>query len=424
MNHWKWKKSHQIRKDKKYRLDKTFHKGDPAAYLFAYLFGAPDQPRPEYEPTKVTNVLIYDADLRYVGMIDDYEYLSWTRKWRRPHTFELQINRYKNNANQLQAGYFVVVSRGGQYRAGRVEHRELGLDQEGKLSENWKIVGKSVSNTFEHRIAIHLTDSGNGYDEQSEVAEMLMRHYVDVNCIDPKDDTRKVPGLVLGTPYIRGPSLSYRARFQTVADILEELSYVSGLGYDVRFDLEQSQFVFDVLEGKDLTQSQTEHPPVTFSPEFGNVQMISYRYSELDVKNVAYVAGQGAAEEREVIEMSDGTQSGFNRREMLVDARDLETTAQLQQRGEEKLAEYASQLILEIKHLPGGPFTYMTDFDLGDIVHAVYPEIGSMDARIVEVVEQIDVTGDQYYITLGNEWPDIIGIMSREQRNNSVESRR
>lgn len=370
------------------------------------------------------SVLIYDNNLNFIGMIDDYEYLSWTRKWRRPHTFELQINRYKNNANQLQAGYFVVVSRGGQYRAGRIEHREIGLDQEGRLSENWKIVGKSVANTFEHRIAIHLTGTGSGYDQQSSAAETLMRHYVDVNCINPADVNRAVPGLVLGTPYTRGPNLSYRARFQTIADILEELSYVSGLGYDVRFDLDQSQFVFDVLEGRSLTQSQSEYPPVTFSPEFGNVQMISYRYSELDVKNVAYVAGQGEAAEREVIEMSEGVQIGFSRREMLVDARDLETTDQLQQRGEEKLAEYANQLILEIKHLPGGPFTYMTDFDLGDIVHAVYPEIGSMDARIVEVVEQIDVTGDQYFITLGNEWPDIISIINRENKNNSLEVRR
>src|SRR5690606_9932347 len=120
-------------------------------------------------------------------------------------------------------------------------------------------------------------------------------------------------------------------------------------------------------------------------PEFGNVQMLGYRYSTLDTRNVAYVAGQGEAAERMVIEVSNGTPVGFDRREILIDARDQETAEQLQQRGREKLAEYGEETVMEVEYLPGGPFAYGVDFDLGDIVHVWYPGIVEMDARIIEV---------------------------------------
>lgn len=369
-------------------------------------------------------ILVFDDSLRYVAQIDDYEYLAWTRRWRRPHSFEIHINRHKNAADVLRPGHFVVMKRGNHFRIGRVEYCELGLDQTGKLSEIWRIAGKNVAGMFEARIALHGTDTGSGYDVQSGDAETVMRHYVAVNCITPSDPNRIIPGLTLGTYYARGPTVQYRARFQTVADILEEISYVSGLGYEVRFDLDTKRFVFDVLQGRDLTSSQTENPPVTFSPEFGNVQMLGYRYSTLDTRNVAYVAGQGEAAERMVIEVSDGTPVGFDRREILIDARDQETAEQLQQRGREKLAEYGEETIMEVEYLPGGPFAYGVDFDLGDVVHVRYPGIAGMDARIVEVVEQIDASGDRLKITFGSEWPDLIRIISREQKELSVEVRR
>lgn len=369
-------------------------------------------------------VLIFDQNLQYVGQVDDYEYLSWTRKWRRPHAFELHINRYKNNVDKLQKGHFIVLYRGGKYRAGRIEHKELWLTQDGKLSETWKIAGKSVAGFFEQRLALHRTNTGSGYDEQSGDGESLMRHYVEVNCINPTDPNRVIPNLVLGVNLARGPQVHYRARFQTIAEVLEELSLVTGYGYEVRFDLDTKQFVFDVLEGRDLTPTQSQNLPVTFSPEFDNVKLLGYRYSELDSKTVAYVAGQGEAAERMVVEVADGVKSGFDRREILVDARDQATAEQLQQRGWEKLAEYAEAVAMEVEHMPGGPFTYLADFDLGDIVHTRYPEIGAMDARIIEVVEELDASGDRFKLVLGKEWPDLISVISREQKRLSLEVRR
>lgn len=371
-------------------------------------------------------ILIFDKALNYIAQIDDYEYLRWHRRWRKPHHFELRVNRYKNHADKLQAGYYIAVFRAGKYRAGIIEHMELGLSQDGKISEQWKIRGMSYGGQFTHRHALHKIKEGNGYDEQNDYAENVMRHYVNVNAISPVDNARILPNLRLAAHFFnRGQLIRTRARFQPLTQLLEDISLISGLGWETEFSLEERMFIFNVLEGRDLSPSQSVLPPVIFSPEFGNVKLLGYRYSTLDSKTVAIIGGQGEAQSRLIAEVKDGQPSGLDRREFFIDARDLETPEQLQTRGEERLAELKDELVLEVEHLPGGPFTYLEDFDLGDIVHADYPGIGSTTSRIIEVVEEITPEeGDNFKIVLGKEWPDLISIMKADRRNFETEVRR
>ncbi|WP_426450676.1 siphovirus ReqiPepy6 Gp37-like family protein [Paenibacillus sp. S-38] len=370
-------------------------------------------------------VLIFDPELRYLAQIDNYEYLQWTRRWRNPHTWELQINRNKTNAEYLQADNFIAVKRGGKWRAGIIAHRELPLTQEGKLSETWTVKGRDFSGVFLERLALHLTDTGSGYDEQRGIAEQVMRHYVKVNCIEPSNPDRVIPFLQLGLNYARGQTVEMRARFQTVAALLENLSFASGLGYETLFDLESTSFSFNVLSGRNLTPSQTEHPPVIFSPEFDNVESMAFRHSILDSKNVAIVGGKREAQDRLVVSVANGSPKGIKRREVFIDARDLETAEQLLQRGNERLAEYGEELVMEFQHLPWGPFKYGIDFDLGDIVHARYPGVGSTESRIVGVVEELTPDrGEAVRLVVGKEWPDLVSVWKADRRNLETEVRR
>lgn len=368
-------------------------------------------------------ILIFDSKLSYIAQIDDYQYLRWTRKWRRTHTFEIRVNRHKNNAQYLTEDNFIAIFKGGAWRAGIIEHKEIELTEEGKISENWTIVGRSYG-MFDDRLALHLTTTGNGYDTQRANAETVMRHFVNVNCINPVDNNRIVPYLKLGNDLGRGQVIDVRARFQTISDLLESCSITSGLGYEVVFDLNDKQFYFNVLEGRDLTPSQNINPPVIFSPEFDNVNVLGYRYSKIDSKNFAVVAGQGEAESRLIAYVSNNS-TGINRREIFVDARDLETSQQLIQRGEARLAELIEEVVMEVYYIPGGPFSYPQDFDLGDIIHARYPEIGSLDSRIIEVVEETTPEqGDVYRISLGKEYPDLINVLKLDKKNVETEVRK
>ena len=91
------------------------------------------------------------------------------------------------------------------------------------------------------------------------------------------------------------------------------------MGCHVRYT--QLQWVFDVVEGKNLVAGQSINPPVIFSPQFESLKSLQYTQSELNYKNVAIVAGQGEGIERRVIEVGDF--SAFNRHEIFIDARDV-----------------------------------------------------------------------------------------------------
>lgn len=372
----------------------------------------------------IVAIMIYDEAFNYIGQIDDYEYLRWTRRWRKPHVWELQVNRYKLHADKLGVGRWIVVKRGGEFRGGRIEHMELALGEEGKVSEAWQLSGQCLGGLFHHRLALHATSTGNGYDEIEAPAETAMRHFIEVNAITPADVKRVVPSLVLEPDLGRGGLVHVRARFQPLTQVLEEISLASGLGWDTSLNLTSGQFEFRVLEGRNLTLSQTVHPPVIFSPEFDNVRMIGYRHSVAETKNVAYVAGEGQAESRVVVEVDSAAYAGMERRELFVDGRDLTTYEQLVQKGQTRLAEYGAERVMEVEYAPRGPFHYMADFDLGDIVHARYPGIGSMDARIVEVIEELSEEGEQYRMVLGKEWPDLVQVLLKDRHNADAEVRR
>lgn len=72
-----------------------------------------------------------------------------------------------------------------------------------------------------------------------------------------------------------------------------EISLLSGLGLNVDIDVELKKFVFRVLEGRNLSASQSVHPSAIFSLEFDTLKQLSYVESELDYQNYAIVARRG-----------------------------------------------------------------------------------------------------------------------------------
>jgi len=374
------------------------------------------------------DLYVYDTNFNIVKIVDDYEYLRWNIRYRTVDSFELKINRYKTTADYLQLGYIIQLRKGVNFvREGIIESKEIELSGEGKLSEAWDITGRGLDGILAERLALYGTDSGNGYDSQSGIAETLMRHYVDVNCISSSDTDRNYSFLELEPDQERGASVKYDARFQSIAEILEDLSLASGLGWTVTFDSSNKKFKFRVLQGLDRSWGNGVNSVVVFSPEFGNIKLIGYKKTRIDSKTVAYVGGQGEAELRTVQKVTkDGlTYTNLDRREFFVDARDLDTTDKLTQRGNEKLVELGEEEVIEFENLPTGPFEFETDFNVGDIITVKYPGIFEADTRIIEVTEEITPEqGIQNKLVVGREYPDLIGFLKLSQKNISAEIRR
>src|SRR5690606_20762986 len=158
------------------------------------------------------------------------------------------------------------------------------LDENGKVTENWLIKGFALKSIIAQRITIPPLHTA--YDNRSGYAETVLKHYINTNIINPTDRKRHIPNLVIAPDLQRGFHMSQASRFKKLAEEMSTLSLASGLGWDVTLDIENKRWVFDVVEGKDLTANQTIHPPVIFSPQFESVKNMQYVQSDLNYKNV------------------------------------------------------------------------------------------------------------------------------------------
>lgn len=366
-----------------------------------------------------------DPPLALQAVLDSYAYLAWRRRWRQPDEFEISINRYTTGADELQAGRFVVLKRGSDYRIGIIGAKDLQMDSTGRPSEMWKVIGRCPGAMLDEngRIALAGTDTGTGYDTQTGPAETLMRHYVAANCISPGDADRMVPFLHLETNDLgRGLVTTCNARFQPIATLLEDLCLTSGLGWDLVLDPETWRLVFRVRDGVDRRASQNANPRILFSPGLGNALVTGYHESSQQTISVAIVAGQGEAAGRQVVEVGAG--SGFARREAFIDARDLDNADQLIVRGLQRLAEFRDEVSLEMELLPGSTFVYPRDFDLGDLTYAEYPGVATLESRIVEVLEEWTQAGPRISFVLGKEFVDLNKATKWQNRRTDAEVRR
>ncbi|WP_343241644.1 siphovirus ReqiPepy6 Gp37-like family protein [Methanoculleus sp. UBA312] len=368
---------------------------------------APPEPLRVYERSGSTLVL--------KAVIDAYEAIEWTRRWRGPGSWQAVISRYAIGADELREGRFISLPRRDRHLVGIIESIEGQMTDEGEISESWTVAGRDLGAILQDRICLHGVSAGTGYDEQIDViAETAMRHYVEVNAVNPTDPDRAIPGLdLMLVDQGRGGTVKVRARFQGLVEILESIALQTGLGWDVIYSFDTDEILFDVLEGADRSAE------ILLSPRLGNCLIAGYRACLSDAPTLAIVAGQGEAELREIVQV--GTATGWDRREVYIDARDLATTDELTARGQELLADRGETTTLEVEYLPTPTYRYMTDFDLGDIVSAEYPGVATMQARIVAVTEQYP--SGRIVLGLGKEWPDLISLLRTVTRDNA-ETRR
>lgn len=401
-------------------------------------------------------IRIFTPNIDLLGEISNYESLFFVRSWSGIGDLELRINRHKKYTDTLLKGNVIVVGND-KHKAYIILHREIELDEAGKATENWLIKGLELKVVTGDRIT--LPPSHTSHDNKFAPAESVMKHYVNGNVVNPVDSKRKIHQMLLAPDLSRGPQVNWQSRFKNLTEELAEMSLVSGIGWGARVDYDLRKWIFDVSEGRDLTVNQEVHSPVIFSPQFDNIKNMQYVESDLNFKNMAYIAGQGEGVARRVVEL--GQASGLARKELFVDARDVseetdiegqdpiprplqEIITDLINRGEQKLAEMMQEIFLEAQIMTpvktvdikkethfltqfqiaesvkvteefASSFVYEQDYDLGDIATIQNKDWGvTLDARITGIKEIYEPGGFQLEATFGNSRPTLITKIKQE----------
>jgi len=356
-------------------------------------------------------VWILNGSMQRLAVLDEYTSLTWTRRWQQPNTFELHCSRYAKGAEYLVEDNLIQIVRDGQVEfTAVIEHGELALDDQGRVSEVWTVRGGDI---ITRRIC--LPPAGQAYDERSGAAETVMKGYVTANVISPADANRAISLVSNETDQGRGSSIAVKARYEMLVDKLEECARAGGIGWELVGISTGLQF--KVVPGVDRSTAQSTNPPIIFSPDFGNLKTLGYQWTMLNRATLAYVAGQGEGAARQIVTVYDGTSvpAGTARREAFIDARDLDTAAKLADRGRAKLDEQGPKTRLEAQILTGGPFQYRQDWDLGDVVTVRNLDWGVLQhLRITEVTVTLEPeTGEQIEVAFGAPPANLLTVVGQ-----------
>ena len=170
-----------------------------------------------------------------------------------------------------------------------------------------------------------------------------------------------------------------------------------------------------------------------FSTDLEDILTSSYYINSQDTKTTAYVAGEGENVGRTNIVSGDNLISGFLRKEMYIDARDLQSEIQnddgttsnidsdtyinmLNDRGNEKLSERIKIESFEatMRTIGNTQYIYGVDYFKGDKVIIQDTDLG---IQVIGIVTEISENYDDEYelvITFGYSYPTLIQKIKRQ----------
>ena len=365
-------------------------------------------------------IMVLNENMEPIGPISIVNTLIWTRRYYKAGCFEVHF----------PAQYYDLVRKGNGAYIYRTDRTELGVIRECNFAESDTakktsyVKGYFAESLLEDRVI-------NGSYNKQGIIEDVSRDIVDTYCISSGGD-RQIPNLSLGTRQGLGDSIRLQVTGENVSDQLYKMEQTQGMSHRLAYDYENNTLSFEVWQGLDRTDTQDVNSWATFSDSFRNIRDAVYNQDDTNYRNVAYVAGAGEGSERTIIEVDLREDATEARREVWVDARDLQPTyvegtttytytdaeyeELLRQRGLDKLTEFAQVETVNSNVDPSANLVYGTDYDLGDLCTYRYTDVNiEMSKRITEITETIEGSRRTLALTFGiDNASDIRQIIKRE----------
>lgn len=347
------------------------------------------------------DLIVLNKNLDNISLVDTYESFIWTDRYYSYGDFELYTAISENILNYIKQDYY-LKNRDSEHVM-IIEKILISSDVEN--GNRVTVSGRSLESILDRRIIWgQKTLSGN----LQNGIKTLLNECV----ISPSDNNRKIPNFIFEEstdPTITGLTIDAQYTGDILYDVIQKICEERNIGFKVTLN-DYKQFVFKLYSGTDRSYDQTEVPFVVFSPNFENIINSNYIESKNTLKTVTLIGGEGEGAARKYTTVGDGT--GLDRRELFTDARDIssdvgegvvltetEYTAQLQQRGKEKLAENKDVTSFEGQVETTIMFKYGEDFFNGDVVQIANEYGHETKARILEIVMSENEEGTSVYPT-------------------------
>lgn len=278
--------------------------------------------------------VVNDSEFTAVGSITQYTSLTWPDKYNGYDSFELYAPITDINRELLKKENILWVK---GKKAARIEIIECEFDEEGERT--YLVKGRTIESILESRIV------WNSYSCTNKYTSTAMYDLVKENCINPALSYRKIPYLYCAEDTYVGKKIEYQETGGTVYESLVDLSQEEEIGFTIDFLPEEKKLIFRVYQGADFSDSSNSNC-ILLSTSMEDILSSDYYLNIQAERNVALVAGEGTGADRKRISVGDSSSAGFLRKELYVDARDLQSTIYKDDGTEETLteSEYLSNL--------------------------------------------------------------------------------
>lgn len=361
-----------------------------------------------------------------LGLLNQFTALTWTSRTTTFGGFELWCPMLPENSELLKPDNLLWI---GGDELGVIETIQKSTDEQGGTI--LQVSGRFIESWLERRIIW-------GQYSGTEVVSNHLRNLVTMNAISPSDPKRKIPHLTLAVDQSPlGPSVSFSDSYSNLWTTALELANANSLFLRVKADVPEGELRFTILKGTNRSVEQSILPAVVLSTDLSDILTDSYTLDATTWCNMSLVAGAGEGVQRKTSEIN-GSLSGLSRRELFVDARDLQdyeevitpegTTrvpiatsvydGMLQERGKSKLGEVPLVESFDANIRMYGPraYEYGVDYFLGDRITMQDPNLGiQVSTEISEVQQSWDENGYSLSLVLGTSAPTITQLLKRKE---------
>ena len=218
------------------------------------------------------NLYILDEDFEIIDSpIDNFNSLIWNRDYYEAGDFQLVCDVIYMDA--LRRGGYIYNN--GADEVGIIESLEYMRDESGveRITVRGRFLTAKLSN---HVINANLTLTGTAEYVIRELARRFNRSLPIV--------MRDYKGL--------GENIQAQASYENLYDVIARLCRAYNISCKLQYDFVPDKIYFDVWEGLDRSDVQSENNPAVFSDKFDNLLTSRYCSDAARHRNYAYIGGE------------------------------------------------------------------------------------------------------------------------------------
>lgn len=356
---------------------------------------------------------IYTLDSLYrrVEVVDRFESMIWSERYRAMGDFELQIRSTTNHRRLFKTGTRIAINE--SYRVMIVETIEDKTESDGQ--KVLSIKGRSLEKLLDDRIALPSlagTTSAPKWTLTGTPGNIVRQMFHDICVTGTLSTSDRIGQVIEGSIFPEdtipesSDEITVEVEPATLYDATVNLCDIYDLGFRLVRNFDTTQLYWDVYSGSDRTTSQSTLAPVIFSPDLDNLQNTAELTTIASAKNVAYVVTPVGSRMVYPLDVDPTVTNGTNRQALLVRADDITDTdpvvaqAKMDQRGREELAKNRTVSAFDGELNKNSSYKYGRDYNLGDLVEMRNTDGITNQMRVAEQIFVQDREGQRSYPTL------------------------